>query len=664
LDQKTGKGLALVISKDEYKPVKTRGISIRRFPPQDEKLGGDVLSLGPNFQADHIHSLSRILTSYVQAAFDYSEKDAQTLAFYILYYNAINRKNLSFFQEKYTPELTKNLSASRVGIGKKYTEWPGKTQIIIPLEKNILKKGDKDVTIDELEKNVNKVIDKNPTAKNLEKKDELEKVIEDKTKDERNKIENKKDEVTKKETNLKDEKSKTDEKLVELQKDPAAKKEDIAKLEDKKKELDKQTEDINKQKKEIAEKDKKIAEKEKELESKKDSPAKKDVATTTDPKDAVPAKKEEVPAKKDVATTTEPGKKDAVPAKKEEVPAKKDVATTTDPKDAVPAKKEDVPTKKDVATTTEPGKKDAVPAKKEDTPTKKDVATTTEPGKKDAVPAKKEDVPTKKDVATTTEPVKKDAVPAKKEDAPAKKDVATTTEPGKKDAVPAKKEDVPPAKKEEPKKDIAKELEEKTKELEEIKKKQAEASEKSANVIGEKILFLQVVKYESDGHYTNDLWVLDSDNEEGLFKSPFENICGRDFVVLPGGVLVIGFEGKEVDNRVHHLVLLDKETLDVKKMSKEDIFWQSNIVYRDNKIYVFETFENKVYLSRFSEDLVREARSSEPVNINSDLTFNKGKIFLTSKLQNSNATSITILNKQDLKVLKTFKPNPKKKGSK
>jgi hypothetical protein len=81
----------------------------------------------------------------------------------------------------------------------------------------------------------------------------------------------------------------------------------------------------------------------------------------------------------------------------------------------------------------------------------------------------------------------------------------------------------------------------------------------------------------------------------------------------------------------------------------------------DGKIYTFELgSDKKIYLSRFSEDLVFESRSSEPVNINSDITFNKGKIFVTSKLQNSNSTSIMVLNKDDMSVLKNFKPTPKR----
>ncbi|MCX7998720.1 MAG: hypothetical protein N3A69_07175, partial [Leptospiraceae bacterium] len=242
----------------------------------------------------------------------------------------------------------------------------------------------------------------------------------------------------------------------------------------------------------------------------------------------------------------------------------------------------------------------------------------------------------------------------------------------------AKKEEpvaktAPPTKKEEPEKvaqltkDLETQLKEKEKQLEEIKRKQAEAEQKSSNVIGEKIVFLQVVSYESDGHYTNDLWVLDPDKDESLYKSPFENICGREFLDLPTGILVIGFEGREKDLRLHHLILLDKEndmSLEIKKIGKENIYWQSQLVYHDKKIYAFEIYEGKVHLSRFNENLEFEARSSEPVNMNSHITFKRDKVYLTSKLQNENATKITILNKEDLKVIKTFKPEKKKKEKK
>ena len=641
-DENTGRRLATGISNQPEQIQKLRGISVRRFLTNDKKLGADIISIDKNFRPGHIHSISRVLTSYIQHSFEYSEKDASVLAFYVLFYNAIHRGDKAFFQKKYSPDVIKALSPKYVGIGKNYKDWPGKTQIVLPLEKNILKEKKTDLTLDELEKDVNRVLEKSKKPEDKQKKDELEVIISEKTKDERKKLEDKKEELAKKEAETEEEISKKQEKLKKEPVEP----DEVVKLEKETSQLEKKKEEIAKQKEELKEKEQKLTQKEQEITKKEVVPTKTEapVAKVEEPKKEVVPTKTEAP----VAKVEEP-KKEVVPTKTEAP-----VAKVEEPK------KEVVPTKTEapVAKVEEP-KKEVVPTKKE-----APVAKVEEP--------KKEVVPTKKEapVAKVEEP-KKEVVPTKTE-APVAKE-----EP-KKEVVPTKTE-APIAKVEEPKKEVAptkkeattQQLQEKLKEREEelnkIKAKMAEAEEKSSNVIGEKILFLQVVKYESDGHYTNDLWVLDPESEEGLYKSPFENICGKEFIELPTGILVVGFEGREKDMRVHHLVLLDKDndlSLEVKKMSKEDIYWQSQLIYREGKIYAFEIKDNKVYLSRFNENLELEARSSEPVYMHSDVTFNKGKIFLTSKLQNSKATNITILNKSDLKVLKTFKPSPKKKKAK
>jgi hypothetical protein len=197
-------------------------------------------------------------------------------------------------------------------------------------------------------------------------------------------------------------------------------------------------------------------------------------------------------------------------------------------------------------------------------------------------------------------------------------------------------------------------VEELKKQTEDLISKQKE--EKSENVIGDKVLFLRLVKYEDDGHYTNELWVLDSTNEQTLYKSPYTNICGKEFHIIREGVVVIGFDGSRPVERIHRLVLLDSENLSQVKVTKEEIFWRSHIVYNEGKIYAFEKYKNDVYLSRFNPDLTLDARSSEPVGTNSELSFYKDRIFLTGKPGNEEETVIRILQRSDLKVLKTLKP--------
>ena len=583
-DAKTGEALADLSQKQSKDQIS--GILVTRTFSKSKKLGADVITLTDKFKAGHIHTIKRIMTSYIQKAYEYDEKNSELLAYYVLYYNVMHRKNIKFFKKKYETELVNTLNPKIVGISKKFNEWSGNTQIVVPLSKNILKDKNTDLTISELQSVVNKDLDKKKRGEEV--KNELSNLVKDKLKEEKKLIENKKTDVKEKEESLAKIESEKLEKINELKKDPKVNPEELKKLEKEKEDLQKEKEKLLESKKAIEEKEKELAKTEKKIEKTERA-------------------KEESKGKQE-----EPKKSAENPSPEKEVSETK--AETPDEKgEEKPAGDE----------------KNKVVQNNPETETK--------PEK----PAE----------------VKVDGSPGKTPPQnPAKENVEKE---GTKEQVQQAKVDPKAIEKE--LQDKSKDLQDKTKELQELKKTIEEKATKSENLLGDKILFLQVVKYENDGHFTNDLWLLDPEEEEGLYKSPFENICGRDFKILKSGILVIGFEGLESDSTLHHLVLLDKDTLALTKISKENIFWRSQLFLMDGKIYAFEiSEEKKIYLSRFSDELVLEARSSEPVNINSDITFNKNKIFVTSKVQGSNATSITVLNKEDLKVTKNFKPTQKR----
>ncbi len=620
-DLKTGESLSEFSnsgSKD-----KADDISIKRYLPDGKKMGGDVITIGEKFKAGHIHTIKRIVSSYIQKSFDYDLKNADILTYYVLYYNVMHRKNLKYFKNKYSKVLLNDLTQKNIGISKKFNEWAGNTQLIIPLSKNILKDKKTDLTISELEQAVNKDLDKK--KKGTEVKSELGNLVKEKVTEERKLLEDKKKEVSEKEKVLTKAETEQIQKMEDLKKDPEPNKEEIKKAEAITDDIKKEKDKISEEKKEIQEKDKELSKIEKKIEKSKEE-ANKQAEKAND----------KSPEGKDTES------KDKTQAKTEESKGTPEIKNSPEKT----ADKKDTP------------KEDKLPQdiKKEEIPS---LAQKVDELKKKEEDPKKEEVLAKED----TKKDKDNPTPAKV----AGKEENPTKEIPKDLSREATKEEVQPVKPQDPKvleKEISeksKQIQEISKELTELKKSVEDKQQKSDNLIGEKVLFLQVVKYENDGHYTNDLWVLDPDEEEGLYKSPFENICGRDFKVLETGVLVVGFEGQESDNTFHHLVLLNKEDLTVKKISKENIYWRTQLFLMDKKIYGFEVAEDKkIYLSRFSEDLVFEARSSEPMNINSDITFNKSKIFVTSKLQGSTSTAIMILNKEDLKVLKSFKPTPKR----
>lgn len=98
-----------------------------------DQLDADIIYIGSSATVDHVDNLRRIISGYLQSAYDYSEKDANTLAVFITVYNAVYRGKLDTFKSKYTEDVVKNLSSENCGLSTNYKDWPGKSEIVIPL---------------------------------------------------------------------------------------------------------------------------------------------------------------------------------------------------------------------------------------------------------------------------------------------------------------------------------------------------------------------------------------------------------------------------------------------------------------------------------------------------------------------------------------------------
>ena len=93
----------------------------------------DIMILGADSRLDHIKNLRRVIAGYLESAYAYSAKDADTLAIFITIYNAVYRGKLDYFQSKYKPVVLKELSAQNAGLAIRWDEWAGKSRIVIPL---------------------------------------------------------------------------------------------------------------------------------------------------------------------------------------------------------------------------------------------------------------------------------------------------------------------------------------------------------------------------------------------------------------------------------------------------------------------------------------------------------------------------------------------------
>ncbi|MFW6234600.1 MAG: P83/100 family protein, partial [Spirochaetota bacterium] len=101
-------------------------------------LDADILYILPEARVNHIDNVRAILSGYLEARYGYSSANAMLLARLSTIYNAVNRGDPDFFEERYKPVVVENLSAENVGISLRYTDWPGNTEIVVPLRSDRL----------------------------------------------------------------------------------------------------------------------------------------------------------------------------------------------------------------------------------------------------------------------------------------------------------------------------------------------------------------------------------------------------------------------------------------------------------------------------------------------------------------------------------------------
>ncbi len=133
-----GSGMGVQVAKDPSKASATAKNSkyyVVHAVDESEsgKLDADILYIGSEATVDHITNLRRIISAYLTSAYNYSEADADTLSVFITVYNAVYRNNLDTFKSKYKNVVIENLSEANCGLSVNYKDWPGKSEIVIPL---------------------------------------------------------------------------------------------------------------------------------------------------------------------------------------------------------------------------------------------------------------------------------------------------------------------------------------------------------------------------------------------------------------------------------------------------------------------------------------------------------------------------------------------------
>ena len=280
-------------------------------PAVKEGLDADIFIIGKNAAVDHISNVRLIIAGYLKAAYGYSDKDAATLAHFVTIYNAVYRKNMDFFNQKYKQVVTKNLTKEKAGLALRYDEWPGQTQIVIPLTDQ--KYAGTISSVDTTSISDKKVVEKmrEDKGKDLEKRKEMVDLKERESEEaaKRAEVAKKEADVKQKEADKQKKEADTKQKAAEKQKKETEQKQKEAKKaeekaattgkpEDKKvaeekkkeaeksqKETEKKTEEAKKAKEEADEKQKKADETKKEVKEEKKIAEKKAEEAQTDRKD-------------------------------------------------------------------------------------------------------------------------------------------------------------------------------------------------------------------------------------------------------------------------------------------------------------------------------------------------------------------------------------------
>jgi hypothetical protein len=487
-------------------------------------LSADIISIDKSARIDSVVNIRRIISGYLTTAYGYSAEEADTLALYATYYNAVYRGNTKYFFSRYIPAVKKYINARNAGLATRYYQWPGATKIVIPVTHS----GDKRV---------------DPFAIS--------------------------DDKTGKEVKKEDKDSSTKKKLIEIKKDDIDK--DKKEIEKKKKELadkerktqadKKRTED---EKKQLEEKKKKLADEKKRLQQEK-------------------KKAEEI--------------KDPVKRKQREDEIKKEEKKLEE-------KKEEI-------------KKEEREIKKEDETLKK---------KEEETSAQKEDIKKKEETVAEKEKI------VKKEEREIKKETGTETTADREDAVKEKE------------KQLAKKEQELDKREDKIKEKEPENK-----VFAEKLFYLKIKDYAPNGHYNNEMYMINPATRKVEFVSKVKNICGSRYDVFSEGIVVITHLGNHAQG--HRLTILDRETLDAKQDGTDNIFWRSFIVIRDNFIFVIVDDGEIYYLAKFDANLKMVAKSKERINENTFIGFYENYIYI-----NRHNRDIIVLSKEDLSFIDEIKP--------
>lgn len=256
-------------------------------PSQKDKLDADILQIDPLARVDHIFSIRTILAGYLTDQYGYSRVDAKSLAVFITYYNAYYRKNTNYFGKQFKGAVNRNLDPAKIGLSTSYEDWPGNSQIVIPLTEGKAKPSElaNDSVLSNMRQTKDKNIESRQNVNELRKKElENKKQVLNQTNaqlvQKEQKLQQKKQELQKTEQQLSEESNR----ISSLPEGPE-KKQKEQELQKKNKEIQKSKTELDKQKKAIQSQKQEVQKKKKDLKQEEEKVSQEDKNIRSDQAD-------------------------------------------------------------------------------------------------------------------------------------------------------------------------------------------------------------------------------------------------------------------------------------------------------------------------------------------------------------------------------------------
>lgn len=167
--------------------------------------------------------------------------------------------------------------------------------------------------------------------------------------------------------------------------------------------------------------------------------------------------------------------------------------------------------------------------------------------------------------------------------------------------------------------------------------------ERNENIENNLFYYLKKINYYSGANKDSSLVMVDATSQKVMKTSSLKTISGNHLNIFDSGIIVIARENPKTTQ--NHLTLIDKKTLEIKKVGQENIYSQGMIKVEDQNVYAIFQKGDHYYLGQFDFNLALIHESSLSVDKDTFFSFYQDNIYLSGE-----DGAIMILTKKDLKA--------------